>query len=31
VVGRLTDRDTKAMTQHLREIVTTIEETGLPG
>ena len=31
VVGRLSSRDTKAMTQNLREIVTTIEETGLPG
>ena len=31
VVGRLSDRDTKSMTQNLREIVTTIEETGLPG
>ena len=31
VVGRLTDRDTRNMTQNLRAIVTTIEETGLPG
>lgn len=31
VVGRLTGDDTKEMTHSLREIVTTIEETGLPG
>ena len=30
VVGRLSDQDTKGMTKSLREIVTTIEETGLP-
>jgi len=31
VVGRLSGDDTKEMTRSLREIVTTIEETGLPG
>ncbi|MFF5290127.1 MarR family winged helix-turn-helix transcriptional regulator [Paractinoplanes globisporus] len=31
VVGRLSGQDTKGMTKSLREIVTTIEETGLPG
>jgi DNA-binding MarR family transcriptional regulator len=31
VVGRLAGDDTKEMTRSLREIVTTIEETGLPG
>jgi MarR family transcriptional regulator, organic hydroperoxide resistance regulator len=31
VVGRLSGRETKGMTRSLREIVTTIEETGLSG
>jgi len=31
VVGRLSSGDTKGMTHSLREIVTSIEETGLPG